>query len=217
MTENQRLKLLMDLLNFKTQKAFADALNIQPGSLSDIMRGKDGLRVSNAIKDKLELKFDVNLTWLENGTGEPFFKKKPGVSESKEGVPYFDMSLSDAKDLLVEEQRAEYLVNYLPFNDCTAYLPVYGDSMYPKYAAGEIIAIKEITNYEILQWGEAYVVMTDADSNSLRTIKLIFQHADNTKLILRSSNPNFKGETVIRKKNIQALYIIKGKITRNVI
>lgn len=217
MTENQRLKLLMDLLNFKTQKAFADALNIQAGSLSDIMRGKDGLGVSNAIKDKLELKFDVNLTWLENGTGEPFFKKKPGVNESKEGVPYFDMSLSDAKDLLVEEQRAEYLVNYLPFNDCTAYLPVYGDSMYPKYAAGEIIAIKEITNYEILQWGEAYVVMTDADSNSLRTIKLIFQHTDNTKLILRSSNPNFKGDTVIRKKNIQALYIIKGKITRNII
>lgn len=215
MNENQRLKSLMDLLYFKTQKDFATALNIKQGSLSDILRER--VNVSNAIKDKLELKFDVNLTWLENGTGEPFFKKKRAVGESKEGVPYFDMSLSDAKDLLVEEQRAEYLVNYLPFNDCTAYLPVYGDSMYPKYAAGEIIAIKEITNYEILQWGEAYVVMTDADSNSLRTIKLIFQHADNTKLILRSSNPNFKGDTVIRKKNIQALYIIKGKITRNII
>ncbi|WP_426327819.1 LexA family transcriptional regulator [Pedobacter sp. R-06] len=215
MNENQRLKSLMDLLYFKTQKDFATALNIKQGSLSDILRER--VNVSNAIKDKLELKFDVNLTWLENGTGEPFFKKKPGVNESKEGVPYFDMSLSDAKDFLVEEQRAEYLVNYLPFNDCTAYLPVYGDSMYPKYAAGEIIAIKEITNYEILQWGEAYVVMTDEDSNSLRTIKLIFQHTDNTKLILRSSNPNFKGDTVIRKKNIQALYIIKGKITRNII
>ncbi|QNR85109.1 hypothetical protein H9N25_00960 [Pedobacter riviphilus] len=59
--------------------------------------------------------------------------------------------------------------------------------------------------------------MTDEDSNSLRTIKLIFQHADDSKLILRSSNPNFKGNTVISKKNIQALYIIKGKITRNVI
>lgn len=217
MTENQRLKILMDLLNFKTQKAFADALNIQAGSLSDIMRGKDGLKVSNAIKDRLEMKFDVNLTWLEDGIGEPFFKKRPAVGESKEGVPYFDMSLSDAKEHIVEEQRAEYLVNYLPFNDCTAYLPVYGDSMAPQYAAGEIIAIKEITNYEILQWGEAYVVMTDEDSNSLRTIKLIYQHADDTKLILRSSNPNFNGDTVISKKNILSLYIIKGKITRNVI
>ncbi|ARS38282.1 hypothetical protein CA265_00695 [Sphingobacteriaceae bacterium GW460-11-11-14-LB5] len=215
MNENQRLKTLMDLLGFRTQKDFAMALNIKQGSLSDILRER--INVSNSIKDKLELKFDVNLTWLENGTGEPFFKKKRAVGESKEGVPYFDMSLSDAKELIVEEQRAEYLVNYLPFNDCTAYLPVYGDSMYPKYAAGEIIAIKEITNYEILQWGEAYVIMTDENSNSLRTIKLIFQHADESKLILRSSNPNFKGDTVIHKKSIQALYIIKGKITRNII
>lgn len=215
MNENQRLKTLMDLLGFRTQKDFAMALNIKQGSLSDILRER--INVSNSIKDKLELKFDVNLTWLENGTGEPFFKKKRAVGESKEGVPYFDMSLSDAKELIVEEQRAEYLVNYLPFNDCTAYLPVYGDSMYPKYAAGEIIAIKEITNYEILQWGEAYVIMTDENSNSLRTIKLIFKHADESKLILRSSNPNFKGDTVIHKKSIQALYIIKGKITRNII
>lgn len=205
----------MELLHFKTQKDFAAALNIQQGSLSDILRER--VNVSNAIKDRLEMKFDVNLTWLEDGIGEPFFKKKPVVGESREGVPYFDMSLSDAKEHMVEEERAEYLVNYLPFNDCTAYLPVYGDSMYPQYAAGEIIAIKEITNYEILQWGEAYVVMTDEDSNSLRTIKLIFQHANDSKLILRSSNPNFKGDTVISKKNIQALYIIKGKITRNVI
>lgn len=215
MNENQRLKNLMELLHFKTQKDFAAALNIQQGSLSDILRER--VNVSNAIKDKLEMKFDVNLTWLEDGIGEPFFKKKRAVGESKEGVPYFDMSLSDAKDRIVEEQRAEYLVNYLPFNDCTAYLPVYGDSMYPQYAAGEIIAIKEITNYEILQWGEAYVVMTDEDSNSLRTIKLIFQHTDDTKLILRSSNPNFKGDTVVSKKNILALYLIKGKITRNII
>ena len=215
MNENQRLKNLMELLHFKTQKDFAAALNIQQGSLSDILRER--VNVSNAIKDKLEMKFDVNLTWLEDGIGEPFFKKKRAVGESKEGVPYFDMSLSDAKEQIVEEQRAEYLVNYLPFNDCTAYLPVYGDSMYPQYAAGEIIAIKEITNYEILQWGEAYVVMTDEDSNSLRTIKLIFQHTDDTKLILRSSNPNFKGDTVVSKKNILALYIIKGKITRNII
>jgi len=215
MNENQRLKRLMELLHFKTQKDFAAALNIQQGSLSDILRGR--VNVSNAIRDRLEMKFDVNLTWLEDGIGEPFFKKKPAVGESKEGVPYFDLSLSDANEHIVEEHRAEYLVNYLPFNDCTAYLPVYGDSMYPKYAAGEIIAIKEITNYEILQWGEAYVVMTDEDSNSLRTIKLIFQHADDTKLILRSSNPDFNGDTVISKKNIQSLYIIKGKITRNVI
>lgn len=215
MNENQRLKTLIDLLGFKNQKDFALALNIQPGSLSDILRER--INVSNAVKDRLNLKFNVNLAWLEDGIGEPVLKKTPIVTPSKEGVPYFNLSLEDTDKFIVEEEQAEYLVNYRPFNDCTAYLPVYGDSMYPKYASGEIIAVKEITNYDVLQWGEAYMVMTDEESNSLRTIKLIFEHADSAKIILRSSNPNFKGDTIINKKNIQTLYIIKGKITRNAI
>jgi len=217
MTENQRLKILIDLLGFKTQKDFAKRINIQQGSLSDVLRERDGMGVSNAIKDKLELIFNVNLEWLEKGIGEPFTKKGPIISETKEGVPYFDISLSDTDNLILMEEQAEYFVNYKPFNDCTAYLPVYGDSMYPKYASGEIIAVKEVINYEILQWGEAYVIMTDDKSNNLRSIKMIYEHADKNKLILRSSNPNFKGDTIIDRKNITALYIIKGKITRNLI
>jgi len=46
---------------------------------------------------------------------------------------------------------------------------------------------------------------------------MIFEHGDKSKLILRSSNPNFKGDTIIDKSNITSLYIIKGKITRNLI
>jgi len=217
MTENQRLKIIIDKLNYKTQKDFAEKLNIQAGSLSDILRGKGGMKVSNAIKDKLTLMFNVNQEWLTKGIGEPFLKKGPIISETKEGVPYFDVSLADARVSVFMEEEPEYFVNYKPFNDCTAYLPVYGDSMYPKYASGEIIAVKEVTNFDVLQWGEAYVIMGDESTNSLRSIKLVHQHNNPDKLILRSSNPNFKGETVIDKKGITAMYIIKGKITRNLI
>ncbi|WP_421941616.1 LexA family transcriptional regulator [Pedobacter sp.] len=216
MTEIQRLKEVIGLLGFKTQKDFADRLKLTAGALSDATRGRRGDSVSQSLKDRLELVFNLNIEWLESGKGEPFIKKGPIISESKEGVPYFDISLAEIDHVLNEEQ-AEYFVNYKPFNDCTAYLPVYGDSMYPKYASGEIIAVREITNYEVLQWGEAYVIMMNEAANSLRSIKLIYQHSNDNKLILRSSNPNFKGDTVIEKKNIAALYIIKGKITRNLI
>ncbi len=216
MTENQRLKELIDLLNFKTQKDFAAHLNIQPGSLSDVLRGKGGMGVSTSIKDKLVLLFGVNLEWLEKGTGQPLLKKTPVVAEALEGVPYFDIPLSNIERSLVEED-VEYFVNYKPFNDCTAYLPVYGDSMYPRFAAGEIIAVKEVENFDVLQWGEAYVVITDKKSNNLRSVKLLFEHPDQQKIILRSSNPNFKGDITIDKQNLVALYIIKGKITRTLI
>ncbi|HTN00221.1 MAG TPA: S24 family peptidase [Pedobacter sp.] len=219
MTENQRLKIIMDKLHFKTQNDFAEALKIKAGSLSDVLRSKDGMGVSNAIKDRLEYVFHVNREWLTDGIGEPILKKALVVGDTKEGVPYYDISLSDLRleDLLMKEEEVEYLVNYKPFNDCTAYLPVFGDSMYPRYASGEIIAVKTITNFDVLQWGEAYVIMTDATTNGIRSIKNVHEHQDPSKLILRSSNPNFRGDTVIEKKNITSMFIIKGKITRNLI
>ena len=219
MTENQRLKILMEKLNFKTQADFAEVMKIKQGSLSFMLSGKSGEKLSNAIKDKLTLLFNVNQEWLTEGVGEPFLKKGPLVSEAKEGVPYYDISLADsvAESLMLMEDEPEYFVNYKPFNDCTAYLPVYGDSMYPKYASGEIIAVKEVTNFDVLQWGEAYVIMGDHVTNGIRSIKLVHQHPDFNKLILRSSNPNFKGDTVIEKQSIKSMYIIKGKITRNLI
>ncbi len=215
MTELDRLRSLMDILYFKTQKEFAIALNIKEGSLSDILRGRVG--ISNSVKDRLEFRLHVNVDWLETGVGEPLKKRGPVISEIKEGVPYYDISLSDADTFILMEEKAEYFVNYKPFNDCTAYLPVYGDSMYPRYASGEIIAVREVTNFDVLQWGEAYVVMANEKANHLRSIKMIFEHGDKSKLILRSSNPNFKGDTIIDKSNITSLYIIKGKITRNLI
>jgi len=149
----------MDILYFKTQKEFAIALNIKEGSLSDILRGRVG--ISNSIKDRLEFRLHVNVDWLETGVGEPLKKRGPVIPEIKEGVPYYDISLSDADTFILMEEKAEYFVNYKPFNDCTCYLPVYGDSMYPRYASGEIIAVREVTNFDVLQWGEAYVVMAN--------------------------------------------------------
>lgn len=217
MTENQRLKFIINELNL-TQKDFAYRLGIQAGSLSDILRAKGGLKISAAVKYKLRQSLHVNIDWLENGEGEPFLPTGPMISEGA-GVPYYNINISEAKgeSLKLMEEKPEYFVNYRPFNDCAAYLPVYGDSMYPKYASGEIVAVKEITNRDIIQWGEAYVIMTSESSNSLRTIKILHEHPDPNKIILRSSNPNFKGDTIINKKEIISLYIIKGKITRNMI
>ena len=175
----------------------------------------------------------ANMNWLLTGLGTEYeadivpLKDRLGIipaddediNDITKRVPYYNINISDSgiNNLTLKEEKPEYFVNYRPFNDCSLYLPVYGDSMYPKYASGEIIAVKEIINHEVIQWGEAYVIMTGENSNNLRTIKILHEHPDSNKIILRSSNPNFKGDTIINKKDIVSLYIIKGKITRNMI
>ncbi len=213
MTENQRLKILREILNL-SQGEFSIAIGRKQGSVSDIERGRNSV---DGILELLKLKFNVNPVWLKTGEGEMFLDAGPEISEAPAGVPYFNVELSkiQEKNLSMLEEEPEYYVNFRPFNDCTAYLPVYGDSMYPKYASGEIIAVKEINNHEVILWGEAYLVITNAGSNNLRTIKLLFEHPDPSKIILRSSNPNYKGDTVIERGTIFSLYIIKGKITRS--
>ncbi len=164
----------------------------------------------------------INEGWLITGEGEMFDKAVPSsvvaiLQQESPSVPFFNVNLSEmhfgGQDLFMEPP--EYYVNFRPFNDCDAYLPIYGDSMYPKYASGEIIAIREIRNFDIIQWGEAYLVVADERANNIATVKLLFEHPDEKKLILRSSNPNFKGDTVIGKEFIKKMFIVKGKVTRN--
>ncbi len=138
--------------------------------------------------------------------------------DSNEGVPFYDLDVAAhiSESLIDPSITPEYMINFQPFNDCTAFLPVYGDSMFPKIKSGDIIAIKQVTNQNIILWGEAHVVVTGAGANNMRTVKLIFPcDDDKNKIILRASNPGYKGDTIIDRCDIISLYIVKGIVTRN--
>lgn len=165
---------------------------------------------------------NANMNWILTGI-EPKYNSElteninPYEEIEDNRVPYYDVKLTEINSLTAMEEKPDYFVSYKPFNDCTAYLPVYGDSMYPRYAAGDVIAVKKVKNKSIILWGEAYVVITNENANEIKAIKIIHEHADEKKVILRSSNPNYKGDIIIQKQDILSLYIIKGKITRNII
>lgn len=108
-----------------------------------------------------------------------------------------------------------YYLDFEPFNDCDAVVTNYGDSMYPDYKNGERLAVKKMVNFDILNWGEVFLVITDAEANDLKTVKKVFQHEDKDKIILRASNPRYPGDTIIPKENVLALFAVKGKISQN--
>lgn len=180
------------------------------------------------LREIIEL-HNINRGYLATGQGEKISSVRPYplpgekvnsafLVEKGDGlVPYYNVNLSeiDVSRTNVFREDPEFYVSFRPFNDCNAYLPIYGDSMYPKFASGEIIAIKEVANYDVIQWGEAYLVVTDERANGMATVKLLFEHAEEGMLVLRASNPNYQGDTVIHKEYIRKLFIVKGKITRN--
>lgn len=163
-----------------------------------------------------------NEEWLLTGEGEMLKDKGSQIqlntNNTNKGVPYFEdieASCSILEMPMSTIENPTFYIDYEHFNDCTAYIPVVGDSMYPQYCAGEIVAVKKVNNPNILQWGEAYLVITNSEANDLRTIKLVHQSENNDEIILRASNPDYKGDTIIPKKDIISMFIIKGKIKRN--
>lgn len=140
------------------------------------------------------------------------------ISNHSKGVPYFeniDGTATIATSFSDYPETPTFYIDYEHFNDCDAYIQVVGDSMYPAYSSGEIIAVKRIMNFDVIQWGEVYFVITNGNANDMKTVKQLHWHEDLEKIVLRSSNPNYKGDTVVNKKDILFLYIVKGKIRRN--
>ncbi|HWK98764.1 MAG TPA: S24 family peptidase [Parapedobacter sp.] len=217
-----RLKEIRNSLGMTVEEFYSPLMKaFNNGSSIENNKRNLGKRLA---KDIIEY-YNINPEYLHTGKGEkilkvrPYHKRtfQPQPTVDGESVPFFDVKLTQLQAIVSDifsESTPEYYINYRPFNDCSAYLPIYGDSMSPRFINGEIIAIKEVTNHNIILWGEAYLVVTDQGANSMITVKMLHQHEDAGKIILRASNPAYAGDTVIDRASITGLYIIKGKITR---
>ncbi len=219
----QRLKQIRHSLEMTVEEFYSPLMKaFNNGSAIENNKRKLGKRLS---KDIIEY-HHINPLYLSTGKGEMLLNARTRVKRpaelptSKQGdkpVPYYDLDLmrlgKNTADIF-SDSAPEYYVDYRPLNDCTAYLPVYGDSMCPRFANGEIIAVKEVRNLGIILWGEAYLVVTDERTNGIVTVRSLHPHKDEKKIILRAHNPAYGGDTIIDKASIKKLYIIKGKITR---
>lgn len=210
----QRFDEVRFFLKCNNWNEFADKIGVGNQMILHYRKGR--AKLGDEILDVIE-KFGINPVWLKTGKGEMILGEKSGPKICPHGVPFYDIDVSASIVYSLDDipERAEYCVDYLPLNDCTAYLPIYGESMYPKFASGEIIAVKLVKNRNIILWGEPYLVITDAEANNLRTIKLLYPHpSDKSLVILRACNPDFVGDTIIPRDNIINIFSVKGKITR---
>ena len=174
---------------------------VSQATLSRILSGKSSkLNIRNT--ELLAKYLNISSDWLN-------------IESNISGVPYYDIdvtaTLTESFSDIIEEP--EFYVDFKPFNDCSAYLPVFGDSMHPMINSGEIVALKKVDNPEYIQYGEPHLVITNAVTNNMRTLKIVRKHKDESMIILKPINLDFD-ELAIPRNSILSLYIVKGKITR---
>lgn len=130
-------------------------------------------------------------------------------------VPYYDVDATAGNFTIFTDSPTELIKQYInipAFSDCDMFINVSGDSMYPKYCTGELIALKKINDREVISYGEAHVIVTKEQI----LLKRLHKSTNENMFFLRNEN-KAHDDFEIKKEKILFLYLVKGKITKNVI
>ena len=220
MNSKDRFNMILEHKKTNHNK-LAKEMGVTTSGLYDISNPlKPNVGVSKKVLLKIKKVYpDISESWLMFGEGKMLIsenRSETHLSNNIErGVPYYDIDISASltESFSDVKEEPEFYVDFRPFNDCTVYLPVFGDSMYPLIASGEIVALKKVDNPESIQYGEPHLIITNSEYNNMRTLKIIRKHQNDEMIILKPVNPLFD-EMTIPRKSIISLYIVKGKITR---
>ncbi len=207
MMEKDRLKAIRKDLRLN-QKEMADKFQKVQATWSAYELGK--LEIPLDVCISLQ-KMGYNIEWLKEGIGE-MKSVKVSTLPQKGSVPFYRLDVTahiseQFSDL--DSYEPEYYINMPGFSHCIAF-PVSGDSMSPRISSGDTIFVKPLNNFDVILWGEVYLIVTNESADNLRTVKRVFQGVDSDTLILRSINPEYAGDTIILKESVITMGLVKG-------
>ena len=201
-----------------TQQQFASELDVSTATIASVENGSRDMP-KNLMKSLVK-KFGIDANWLLTGEGEMFSTSSAGAvisttetqQEDVANIPYYDIDVMAhiAESLDLKDEVPAGVLSIPGFKDCIACFPVYGSSMEPKISSGDVIAVSQAVTCDQILWGEIYLVITDA----WRVVKTVHPGKTEEYIILRSINPAYAGDTNLKKKDLRALYLVRGVVSR---
>lgn len=126
------------------------------------------------------------------------------------GYYYPEIYAKAGFDIANFNNEMQRLPVYIPnFSKDVIFINVYGDSMYPKYKAGDVIGIKPV-DFLYLVFGHPYVVVFD---NGDVNIKYVRRGSDDDHVILESENPKYDPREY-PLRIIRAFYTVEGSVKK---
>ena len=212
-----RLESILEYLKISANKFSKEIGHDNNVKIQHIKSGRN--EISEDVALDIENRYsEFNYLWILKGKGTMLKGDGEKVSilkPSKDapeltGYYYPNVSASAGLDISPLNQELEKVPIYLPnFGKDIDFINVYGDSMYPKYNAGEIIGIKLI-EFQYLNYGYPYVVIF---KNGDAYIKYVKKGKDENHVLLESEN-TFYEPREFNIDLIQNFYSIRGVIKK---
>lgn len=156
---------------------------------------------------------------IANVLGKDIFGMQDGDGNSLLKQPVLDIRVCAGNGVGLEgnENKVDEYVSIPSMQGCIG-LTVYGDSMTPKYRAGDVVFVRPIPVVDDIDYGSTYLVITQAD----RLLKMIYpsKHSDDClRLSCINEDVNSFGDRIypdreIKKENIIYIYKVVGSLSR---
>lgn len=215
-----RIKQLMSSMGMK-QAAFAERIGIDPSNFSKHLNGK--LPLSENLFNKIVVNVGASKEWLVTGEGE-MWSTTPTTgqistitvpagkisSSSVRGAYVYDLDVTAggvSRERMFADEQIIGTINMPAVHPDCCIVRVSGDSMSPVIGNGDLIAIREVRNPNLIFWGQIYVVLLD----DYRMVKYIRRHPDASQVILRSENSQYD-DIEVAKSDIRSLFLVENII-----
>ena len=200
-------------INGYTGYRFSKETNTSESVVTHIRNGRNAPS-QKYIEVLLEKFPKISKVWLLTGQGSMYKNSKDlpisynDIGETGYYLP--DVSTSAGLDAELENSELKRIPVTIPgWEKDVIFINVFGDSMYPKYNAGEIIGVKFI-EFQYLNYGYPYVIVFN---NGDVYIKIVQPGSDKDHLILESINEFYKPKE-FHLEQIKSFYSIKGVIKK---
>lgn len=157
---------------------------------------------------------------IVNVLGKDIFGIQDGDGNSLLKQPILDIRVCAVNGIGLEgnENKVDEYVSIPSMQGCIG-LTVYGDSMTPRYCAGDVVFVRPIPVVDDIDFGATYLVITQAD----RLLKNIYPSAtseDYLRLTCINEDVNRFGDRLypdrdIKKEHILYLYKVVGSLSRS--
>lgn len=216
----ERIKTLME--NFGvTQSEFAKRISIDASNFSKHLTGK--LPVSDSLINRIVADLGVSKEWLCTGKGYMFrpsdndahshirtltLPSEAIIPEARNGAKVYGLDVTAgnlARDRMFTEDLVIGSIDVPFINPDCSIVKVSGDSMKPVINNGDMIAIREIKNPQLIFWGQIYVILLE----DYRMVKYIRKHDNPDRVILRSENKEYDDIEIEKKRNLRSVHCRK--------
>ena len=214
MKKSERLDAIKNYLNITKNIDFAKFLGIKPTTLS-MWYKRDTFDIELIFK-KCEF---LNPEWLLTGTGEmiksaekaPEAVAVPSDTAGVKPIPLVEHTAvagfgNNTFSISEQDVKEYYTIPKFKHRKVDFMIEVYGNSMYPKYNSGDIVAATIVS--EFIQWNKPHVIAT-RDQGIL--VKRILPGSSDAYITLKSDNKEYP-EFEVPKSDITGIAIIVGVI-----